>query len=75
MDEKWKLLIFCAAIFIIGGLNALYNIAYASIWVAGFIIQICVQFFPLKVGYYVILPILLAIVAFIVSFYQKRQHT
>jgi hypothetical protein len=75
MDKDLRyILIILALVLLIGGPIVLYNVIYGSIWFFGLVIQIAVELFPTRVVLNIVLPILLAVVTFIASFYHWRRY-
>ena len=73
MDPKTKIfLIFVIALYL-GGPIVVYNLLYGTVWFTGLVVWMATKLFPGQIVWYVGVPILMAVIAFVASFYRTHR--
>jgi hypothetical protein len=73
MEPKTKILLIFVIAFCLGGPIAVYNLLYGTVWLTGLTMWTAVKLFPGQIVWYIGVPILMAIIAFIASFYRTHR--
>ena len=73
MEPETKILLIFIIAFCLGGPITLYTLLYGTVWFAGLVVWMAVKLFPGQIVWYVGVPIMMAVIAFIASFYRTHR--